>query len=106
VPAGVRWAAARVALLTYVASKDGVEIFHKDWGTGEATLFHHGRPLPADDWDAQMMFFLSKGYGVIAHDRRGHSPSTQTPASALWVPGVGRTRQKNSAGWRRKNRNR
>lgn len=58
--------------------KDGTEIFYKDWGTGQPIVFHHGWPLSSDDWDAQMMFFLSKGYRVIAHDRRGHGRSTQT----------------------------
>lgn len=59
---------------------DGVEIFYKDWGPKDATpiVFHHGWPLSSDDWDAQMMFFLLKGYRVIAHDRRGHGRSTQT----------------------------
>lgn len=63
-----------------VTTKDGTEIFYKDWGTGEPIFFHHGWPLSADDWDAQMMFFLAKGYRVIAHDRRGHGRSTQTAA--------------------------
>jgi len=58
--------------------KDGAEIYFKDWGTGQPLFFHHGWPLSADDWDAQMMFFLGKGYRVIAHDRRGHGRSTQT----------------------------
>jgi non-heme chloroperoxidase len=58
---------------------DGTEIYFKDWGAGQPLFFHHGWPLTADDWDAQMMFFLSKGYRVIAHDRRGHGRSTQTP---------------------------
>jgi non-heme chloroperoxidase len=58
--------------------KDGTEIFFKDWGTGQPIFFHHGWPLSADDWDAQMMFFLGHGYRVIAHDRRGHGRSTQT----------------------------
>ncbi|WP_158749275.1 alpha/beta fold hydrolase [Acidobacterium sp. S8] len=58
--------------------KDGTEIFYKDWGTGQTLFFHHGWPLSADDWDAQMMFFLERGYRVIAHDRRGHGRSTQT----------------------------
>lgn len=58
--------------------KDGVEIYYKDWGTGQPIMFHHGWPLSSDDWDAQMMFFLEKGYRVIAHDRRGHGRSTQT----------------------------
>jgi non-heme chloroperoxidase len=58
--------------------KDGVEFYYKDWGTGQPIVFHHGWPLSGDDWDAQMMFFLEKGYRVIAHDRRGHGRSTQT----------------------------
>src|SRR5262245_49342847 len=61
-----------------ITTKDGTEIFFKDWGTGQPLVFHHGWPLSADDWDAQMMFFLEKGYRVIAHDRRGHGRSTQT----------------------------
>jgi len=62
----------------YVTTEDGVEIFYKDWGEGQPLFFHHGWPLSADDWDAQMMFFLAQGYRVIAHDRRGHGRSTQT----------------------------
>ncbi|MBZ9601153.1 alpha/beta fold hydrolase [Phyllobacterium chamaecytisi] len=58
--------------------KDGTEIFYKDWGTGQPIVFHHGWPLSSDDWDTQMLFFLDKGYRVIAHDRRGHGRSTQT----------------------------
>lgn len=58
--------------------KDGTEIYYKDWGTGQPIVFHHGWPLSSDDWDAQLMFFLHKGYRVIAHDRRGHGRSTQT----------------------------
>jgi non-heme chloroperoxidase len=58
--------------------KDGTEIFYKDWGKGQPLVFHHGWPLSADDWDAQMMFFLDKGFRVIAHDRRGHGRSSQT----------------------------
>ena len=58
--------------------KDGTQIFYKDWGTGQPLMFHHGWPLTADDWDAQLMFFLEAGYRVIAHDRRGHGRSTQT----------------------------
>ena len=61
-----------------VKMKDGAEIFYKDWGTGQPIVFHHGWPLTADDWDNQMMFFLAKGFRVIAHDRRGHGRSTQT----------------------------
>ena len=60
-----------------VTTKDGVEIFYKDWGSGQPIVFSHGWPLSSDDWDAQMLFFLSKGYRVIAHDRRGHGRSSQ-----------------------------
>ncbi|MFT3733032.1 MAG: alpha/beta hydrolase [Hyphomicrobium sp.] len=62
-----------------VTTKDGVTIFFKDWGPKDAQpiVFHHGWPLSADDWDTQMLFFLSKGYRVIAHDRRGHGRSSQ-----------------------------
>jgi non-heme chloroperoxidase len=66
--------------MTTLVTRDGVEIFYKDWGSKDAQpiVFHHGWPLSADDWDTQMMFFLEKGYRVIAHDRRGHGRSTQT----------------------------
>ena len=64
--------------MSTITTKDGTEIFYKDWGKGQPIVFHHGWPLSADDWDNQMMFFLSKGYRVIAHDRRGHGRSTQT----------------------------
>jgi non-heme chloroperoxidase len=65
--------------MNYVTTTDGVEIFYKDWGpkTAQPLVFHHGWPLSADDWDNQMLFFLSKGYRVIAHDRRGHGRSSQ-----------------------------
>ncbi|HEY0265574.1 MAG TPA: alpha/beta hydrolase [Rhizomicrobium sp.] len=61
-----------------IATQDGVEIFYKDWGSGQPIVFSHGWPLSADDWDAQLLFFLDKGFRVIAHDRRGHGRSTQT----------------------------
>ncbi|MEP0321823.1 alpha/beta fold hydrolase [Bauldia litoralis] len=61
-------------------TRDGTEIFYKDWGTGQPIVFHHGWPLSADDWDAQMLFFLNKGFRVVAHDRRGHGRSAQTDA--------------------------
>lgn len=61
-----------------VRTRDGTDIFYKDWGGGRPLVFHHGWPLSADDWDAQMLFFLGQGYRVIAHDRRGHGRSTQT----------------------------
>ncbi|AZO22185.1 MULTISPECIES: alpha/beta hydrolase [unclassified Mesorhizobium] len=63
-----------------ITTKDGTQIYYKDWGTGQPIVFHHGWPLSSDDWDAQMLFFLSKGYRVIAHDRRGHGRSSQTDA--------------------------
>ena len=60
-----------------ITTKDRVEIFYKDWGSGQPIVFSHGWPLSADDWDNQMLFFLGEGYRVIAHDRRGHGRSTQ-----------------------------
>jgi len=65
--------------MTTITSKDGVQIFYKDWGpkTAQPIVFHHGWPLSADDWDTQMLYFLGKGYRVIAHDRRGHGRSSQ-----------------------------
>lgn len=65
-----------------VKTKDSIQIFYKDWGPKNARpiVFHHGWPLSADDWDAQMLFFVGKGYRVIAHDRRGHGRSTQVNA--------------------------
>jgi len=62
-----------------VTTKDGTQIFYKDWGPKDAQpiVFHHGWPLSSDDWDVQMLFFHSKGYRVVAHDRRGHGRSTQ-----------------------------
>ncbi|AXQ48782.1 alpha/beta hydrolase [Pseudomonas vlassakiae] len=65
--------------MSYVTTKDGVQIFYKDWGPRDAQVihFHHGWPLSADDWDAQMLFFLAKGFRVVAHDRRGHGRSSQ-----------------------------
>jgi len=61
-----------------ITTRDGTEIFYKDWGKGQPIVFHHGWPLSADDWDGQMMYFLQRGYRVIAHDRRGHGRSSQT----------------------------
>ncbi|NWG25474.1 MAG: alpha/beta hydrolase, partial [Pseudorhodoplanes sp.] len=63
--------------MPFVTTEDGVEIFYKDWGSGQPIVFSHGWPLTADDWDAQMLFFLGKGFRVIAHDRRGHGRSSQ-----------------------------
>jgi non-heme chloroperoxidase len=66
--------------MSIITTKDGTQIFYKDWGAKDAQpiVFHHGWPLTADDWDAQMVFFLSKGYRVVAFDRRGQGRSTQT----------------------------
>ncbi|HVY84443.1 MAG TPA: alpha/beta hydrolase [Caulobacterales bacterium] len=65
--------------MPYVTTKDGVDIFYKDWGPKDARpiMFHHGWPLSSDDWDAQILFFLSKGFRIVAHDRRGHGRSAQ-----------------------------
>ena len=66
--------------MTTVTTRDGTQIFYKDWGPKDAQpiVFHHGWPLSSDDWDSQMLFFLSHGYRVIALDRRGHGRSDQT----------------------------
>src|ERR1700755_1791384 len=61
-----------------VTTKDGTEIYYKDWGTGQPIFFHHGWPLSGGDWGGQMMFFLNRGFRVIANDRRGHGRSSQT----------------------------
>jgi len=63
--------------MSKITTKDGVDIFYKDWGKGQPIVFSHGWPLSSDDWDAQMMFFLENGFRVIAHDRRGHGRSSQ-----------------------------
>lgn len=69
-----------IASMTTFTTTDGTTLFYKDWGPKDATpvVFHHGWPLSSDDWDNQMLYFLSKGYRVIAHDRRGHGRSDQT----------------------------
>ena len=64
--------------MSTITTTDGTEIFYKDWGSGPPIVFSHGWPLSADDWDAQLLFFLDHGFRVIAHDRRGHGRSTQT----------------------------
>src|SRR6201992_3365724 len=61
-----------------IKTKDGTEIYYKDWGSGQPIVFSHAWPLSSDDWDPQMLFFLGQGFRVIAHDRRGHGRSTQT----------------------------
>ena len=60
-----------------ITTADGTEIFYKDWGQGQPIVFSHGWPLSADDWDAQLMFFVQQGFRVVAHDRRGHGRSAQ-----------------------------
>jgi non-heme chloroperoxidase len=64
--------------MDHFTTRDGTRLYYKDWGSGPPIVFHHGWPLTADEWDGQMLFFLSHGYRVIAHDRRGHGRSTQT----------------------------
>ncbi|MEL7043326.1 MAG: alpha/beta hydrolase [Pseudomonadota bacterium] len=66
--------------MSFITTRDGTNIFYKDWGPKDAQpiVFHHGWPLSSDDWDAQMLFFLQEGYRVIAMDRRGHGRSDQT----------------------------
>ena len=64
--------------MSSIATRDGTQIYYKDWGAGQPIVFSHGWPLSADDWDTQMLFFLQQGFRVIAHDRRGHGRSSQT----------------------------
>jgi non-heme chloroperoxidase len=64
--------------MNHITTQDGTNRFYKDWGSGQPIVFHHGWPLSSDDWDAQLLFFLDKGYRVIAHDRRGHGRSSQS----------------------------
>jgi non-heme chloroperoxidase len=65
--------------MSFVTTNDGVDIYYKDWGPRNAQpiMFHHGWPLSSDDWDTQMLYFVAKGYRVVAHDRRGHGRSSQ-----------------------------
>ena len=72
--------AVKATPMPFITTRDGAQIFYKDWGPrdGQPIVFHHGWPLSADDWDNQLMFFLGVGYRVVAHDRRGHGRSTQT----------------------------
>jgi non-heme chloroperoxidase len=78
-PGPAQTARPRNSSATHVTTKDGVQIYFKDWGdpAAQPIVFHHGWPLSADDWDSQMLFFAGKGYRVIAHDRRGHGRSSQ-----------------------------
>src|SRR5262249_29487736 len=66
-----------IRVMSTVTTKDGVEIFYKDWGQGQPIVFHHGWPLSCDDWDTQMLCFLPHGYRVVGIDRRGHGRSSQ-----------------------------
>jgi non-heme chloroperoxidase len=66
--------------MSTITTKDGTEIYYKDWGSGQPVVFSHGWPLTADSWEAQMFFLTSKGYRCIAHDRRGHGRSSQPSA--------------------------
>jgi len=66
--------------MTTITTKDGTEIYYKDWGAGPVVTFSHGWPLNADAWDGQMMFLVQRGYRCIAHDRRGHGRSSQASA--------------------------
>ena len=68
-----------------ITTKDGTEIYYKDWGKGQPIVFSHGWPLSADDWDTQMMFFLNHGYRVIAHDRRGHGARPRPVTATTWI---------------------
>src|SRR3954463_4923012 len=64
--------------MSTITTKDGTDIYYKDWGSGQPVVFSHGWPLSADAWDGQMVFLGERGYRVIAHDRRGHGRSSQT----------------------------
>jgi non-heme chloroperoxidase len=81
-----------------ITTKDGAQIFYKDWGPKDAQpiVFHHGWPLSSDDWDAQMLFFLANGYRVVAHDRRGHGRSSQVDIPATTEFSAFHTRNCNS----------
>ena len=70
-----------------ITTKDGVEIFYKDWGPKDAQpiVFHHGWPLSSDDWDAQLLYFLGKGYRVVAHDRRAMGARVRSAKGTTWT---------------------
>ena len=70
--------------MSSITTKDGTQIYYKDWGAGEPVVFSHGWPLNADSWEAQMAFLASHGYRSIAHDRRGHGRSSQQIGRASW----------------------
>jgi non-heme chloroperoxidase len=72
--------------MSTITTKDGAQIFYKDWSSGRPVVFSHGWPLSADAWDGQMIFLGERGYNVIAHDRRGHGRSSQTWGATTWIP--------------------
>jgi hypothetical protein len=72
-------------LMTMITTGDGIDIFYKDWGSGQPIVFSHGWPLSADDWDTQMLFFLAHDYRVTAADRRGHGRSSQPARVMTWT---------------------
>src|SRR4051795_11422061 len=67
--------------MSTITTKDGTEIYYKDWGAGPAVTFSHGWPLNTDAWESQMLFLVQNGFRVVAHDRRGHGRSTQASSS-------------------------
>jgi len=69
-----------------ITTKNGTQIYYKDWGKGQPIVFSHGWPLSADDWDTQMLFFLKHGYRVIAHDRRGQWPAVAKHDGLTFAP--------------------
>src|SRR5450756_2876215 len=71
--------------MSTITTKDGTQIYYKDWGTGRPVVFSHGWPLSADSWEAQMVFLASNGYRCIAHDRRGHGRSSQPWSCLLYT---------------------
>ena len=68
-----------------ITTKDGVEIFYKDWGTGQPIVFSHGWPLSADDWDAQMMFFLPKAIASSPMTAAATAARRRSPTATTWI---------------------